>query len=1162
MSRPKRCLFFSCFAFLGFLTFGNTEALCPAIGTVNRAVYDDYFQVRRLWSQRQYGEALARAREFIEAYPSFHEIYPVFVQISKAAGKLEEAERFLLRLVKDKGGNPFFFYGLAVCCAERKNVGRAADYYKAAIREGTDFIWPYYYLVMVTPEPGWEDLNKYFTETARSYPQNSFFYYGLGVLYENKMRDFPSALSSYEKALASARETGRPAEEAKHLNTIGNFHWARSSYPKALECYEKALEVNAKYGDKPERARFLGNCGIIHCNMGNPLRGRECYQQALSLDREAGQKIHEAAMLRGIGFTHYRRGEYKESLSSYGQALQLARDYADKQGEGRYLTDLATSHGAKGDYSEAIPFYQDALAISRELGDQYNQIVTLNSLGNTFWTIGDFSKALEHEFDALKISREAGNKALEADCQNSIGLIFQATGDYDRAHEQYKLALGIRREAGNKSGEGVCLNNIGILLQAQKKYAESIPPLEESLRRAREGGEKKSIGNRLNNLAVASGMLGRFDEALARSEESLEIARGIGDREGEILALRSKGLFCLKRNENGRAVALFEEALRLAEASGLPKHSWQIQSCLGEVHENLGDLEKAAASYLKSIEMAESLRGRLQSGEQKAGFLGSAMEVYEKAVNVLYALHQRNPQAGYDRDCLAVAEKAKARAFLDGLEEARVDLRAGLTADQREEEGSISLRIAAIQTEIVKPGLPESRREGLLRDLEEAEAEHSLFIQKMRGVNPGYANLVSPETLSLERIQDGLSDGRTAICEYFVGEDTAYIFFITRNGFSLEILPDGQRLLEKAGDYIRLLSSRESAPGQILAAGESLYNGLLGKVQGRLGPIVRLIFVPDGRLHYLPFEGLAMDDGTGRFLVEKYRVSYAPSASSLLYLRGRRRDGVPGKALLAFADPLNSVGKKSSESLSSDDIMREFYLQQGFELPALPHSREEIRTIERSLKAGRKEMYSGEKAKEEIVKSLSLPDYRIIHFATHGLVDTRVPMRSALVLSLDADPREDGFFQAREILQARLNADLVVLSACQSGRGKLEKGEGVSGLARAFFHAGAQSVLATLWSINDKATSRFMGGFYDSLSLGKSKDEALQLAKIRLLRSEYSHPFYWAAFVLNGDFDFAVRDNKYGAIFIPESERFAGSIPPLSRHLRIPKPSSNSRPPS
>ena len=736
MSRPKRRLLITCFAILGFLAFGNPTLLCPAKEAASRTVYDDYFQVRRLWAQRQHGDAVARARELIEGYPSFYEIYPVFAQISKAAGSLEEAERFLLRLIKDKGANPHFFYGLAVCHAEQKDLGRAADYYKASIREGADFIWPYYYLVMVTPESGWERLKGYFEESARSSPRNSFHHYGLGVLCENKTRDFPLALASYEKALASARESGRLADEAKHLNTIGNYYWARSSYPKALEYYEKALEVNAKYGDKTERARFLGNCGIMHCYMGNPLRGRECYKQALGLDRESGQRIHEAAMLRGIGFTHYRRGEYKDSLSFYGQALRLARDYADRQGEGRYLTDLATSYWVKGDFSKAIPFYQDALAISRELGDQYNQIVTLNSLGNTYWTAGDFSKALEHEFDGLKISQETGNKVLQADCLNSIGLIYQATGDYEKALEHFQSALRIRREIGDKSGEGVCLNNIGVLFQMQKKYVESLSPLEQSLKLAREGGEKRSIGNRLNNLAFACGMLGRFDEALARSEESLEIARGIGDREGEILALRSNGLFCLKRDEHGRALILFEEARPLAEATGLSKHTWQILSYLGEVHENLGDLEKAAASYRKSIETAESLRGRLQSEEQKAGFLGSAMEVYEKAVNALYALHLRDLQAGYDRDCLAVVEKAKARAFLDGLEEARVDLRAGLTAEQREEESSISLRIAAIQTEIVKPGQPESRREELLRDLEGAEAEHSLFIQRMRGANP------------------------------------------------------------------------------------------------------------------------------------------------------------------------------------------------------------------------------------------------------------------------------------------------------------------------------------------------------------------------------------------------------------------------------------------
>jgi CHAT domain-containing protein len=448
-----------------------------------------------------------------------------------------------------------------------------------------------------------------------------------------------------------------------------------------------------------------------------------------------------------------------------------------------------------------------------------------------------------------------------------------------------------------------------------------------------------------------------------------------------------------------------------------------------------------------------------------------------------------------------------------------------LTLEQRDAEAAIRQTISALHTELLKPGLTEFQREELLKKLETAETEYTLFHQRMRRENPAFAGLVSPETASAEDVQANLLDDETALIEYFIGDQESFLFCLTRSDFSVQPLPEGKSLLQKAADYAKLLSQKEPEKFQAYEAGRSLYRQLLGPVSGRIASLKRLIIVPDGSLHYLPFDALVQEsqqqadsqDKRTSFMVQNYLVSYVPSASSLLALLKRKREADPRRVLLAFADPVYEMGKTSRKRFSSDEIVREFYLKQGFDLYPLPHTAAEVKRIARALKANPQDIFTREKAREEKLKEISLKDFRIIHFATHALLDERAAMRSALVLSLDEDPREDGFFQAREIWSSEFNADLVVLSACQTGKGRLEKGEGVSGLTSAFLHAGARCVLATLWNINDRTSAEIMGHFYDFLSRGKSPEEALQLAKVRMIRTDHNHPFYWAGFVLKGN---------------------------------------------
>jgi CHAT domain-containing protein len=234
--------------------------------------------------------------------------------------------------------------------------------------------------------------------------------------------------------------------------------------------------------------------------------------------------------------------------------------------------------------------------------------------------------------------------------------------------------------------------------------------------------------------------------------------------------------------------------------------------------------------------------------------------------------------------------------------------------------------------------------------------------------------------------------------------------------------------------------------------------------------------------------------------------------------KGRRR--LNRKTLLAVGDPdyLPGPGSVLPGGRRYDNALRDIYLDEGFELSSLPHTQKEVSRVARCFPGGQVDILLDSQANEEGIKSRPLNEYRIIHFACHGFLDEMIPMRSALVLSLDDDSEEDGFLQAREIANLKLDAELVVLSACQTGKGRLENSEGVFGLPRMFFYAGARSIISSLWKINDKSTSEIMPEFYRHLAAGETKARSLRLAKLDMMKSRFSHPFYWAAFILNGDY--------------------------------------------
>jgi CHAT domain-containing protein/Tfp pilus assembly protein PilF len=1087
-----------------------------------------YFQLLKLKVEKKYDQVISGCKKIILQDPTFYKIYILLAEISKKQNQLNQANQYLQALLTKEPDNPYFHYGLGLCHKEQKNHILTKAAFQKSIELKPDFLWAYLALVRSPSNKNdASELIDYFKEEIESNPNNSLFFWGLGHINEYKLRKYDLALKYYLQGLETAQKMGESILQGEHYTQIGNYFFLRGKYPKALGYYEKAVETGEKTRNIRRLALYLSNYALTFNYLGKYNRGIEYYNRALEVAKEVSDKIREFKVLRGIGYGYYALGKYSQSLKCYNQALRIAKESANIADEGSCLRGIANVHKLRGSYQSAINIYKKALKIAQTVGNKWTEGNCLYSLGGIFYTTGNFSKGLEYSLLALKVAKENGKKALEANCYHNIANIYQSTGNNPKALEYYQLSLKMQREMGTKLMEGLCLHNIGGVYLSQNKYSQAMEHFKQGLTIAQETKMRDSEIQHLEGIAQVHSKLGDYPRSLEFYEKSLKIAKEIGSKNHEASILYNLGKLWFKQKRFDLSLNSFTRSLSIAQDQRLAWVVWASYSGLASLYDAQGKYNQALSSYKKAIDIIEGIRAKIQLKEQKSGFLMDKTKIYESVINLLFELHQKQPSMNYNKELTYFVEKAKARTFLDGLQENKINLKANLPIQLRDEENKITREFSKIQTALVKPGLSKSKREELFQLLKRTEDNYQHLVNKIKRNKPEYASIVYPDPCKLAEIQNRLLSRETAIIEYFLGEKNSFMFCITPNDFQVKKLSSTKNLNDSIHAYLKLLSNPKGKNFKGLLAGRHLYKILIHPFREKIRGIEYLIIIPDGKLHYLPFETLVVADSEDKtktkYLVESYKISYAPSASSLINLLTRKREAKIKKDLLAFADPVYTFKETPGLKIDAERILRDFYLDQGFSLHPLKYSGIEVKKISKLIKKGARDIYTKHEAKEETVKKLSLKDYKIIHFATHGLLDEEVVGRSGLVLTLDNDPQEDGFYQVREIYNNRLNANLVVLSACQTGKGKLEKGEGVSGLSRAFLHAGAESVVVSLWNINDKSTALFMTFFYEYLVQGKTKVEALRLAKLKMINNQYSHPYYWAAFVLIGDYNSQVQ---------------------------------------
>lgn len=907
--------------------------------------------------------------------------------------------------------------------------------------------------------------------------------------------EFEEAAIQFRDALELARAARIPREEAMCLTQLGIVCWDLGQISESAKFFEQSLTLARLCGDTlgaENNDKFLEivkfyNLGKEYRLTNQNQKSLQCFERAIAIGRETGIDDFEIKSLRQMSLTYWQMDDIEEFFKCCKRGLDIAKKINHRKEMGRYLNNLGTYYRKKNDYSTALKKLESALPILRSERDIDSEAECLNNIGVVYKDLGDFDNALLNMSRALEIDNKIGNSlSVSADLAN-IGTVYLMRGCANEDKKDLHIAL----EKSN-----MCLNLLHVDANAFTKLVV------------------------LSNLGFAYHLLGHYEVALKCFFEALKVAENEKYREEHCHIFNNIGNTYYKLGQIEHAISFYAKSIKLSVGTDYLAIHWEVYYGLGRCYEAKKELSMALSYYNKSIGAIERIRSRINIDMFKIGFARNKLIVYQHALDILYSLYLAHPSKTLLGEIFLLIEKAKARAFVESLIEAKGDVEMDLSGKVIIPSMGKTRFIPGGAVELLRAQISEGETGEFSKGPEHTD-RHMRMAAESRSDNNRMGGIIAAEMCSISRIQSVLLSEKDALLEYFVGENRSFMFFITRYHAELYELP-GRRILENSlRGYLKILFSPPLGRFDGFRAADRIAKELVFPLwKGSRSEIDNLFVIPDGVLHYLPFETLRIADaGKPIYVVEKFKTTYCPSATSLFLIKQKPRPKKLGKHLLAFGAPLfgGRELKKVTGSKRSEGVMKEAHLNKGFSLSPLPFSKNEILGISRHFLTEKKDIFLGSRANEATLKRLPLCEYQIIHFACHGFLDEKFPLRSALVLSPSEDQEDDGFLQANEICNLRMNADLVVLSACQTGNGALEKGEGLVGLTRSFLYSGADSVLSSIWSLNDQSTAGFMEDFYTFLCQGQDKAGALRLAKLKMLKSSRFHPFYWAGFILNGD---------------------------------------------
>lgn len=935
------------------------------------------------------------------------------------------------------------------------------------------------------------------------------------------------ALAAYQEAHDRFRTAGDREGEAEATTALAAVSRRMGRLKQAAELYADAASRWQALAQPARETRAWNDLGLTDWDLGDLPAADAALARGLALARSTGDSYSEADLRQNQCLVMHARGEIRPALDCYREALDLFHRLGEVRDEGTVLNNLGYAFYSLGEPRPAEENYRRALEIRRETGDRPGEAQALNNLAVLFRGLGEINTALTFYGEAREILASLDDRRQEAAALNNLGVAYNSLGEAERARIYFKQALELRRKVEDRRGEIVTLNNLGWLERSQGGPEAAVPYHRQALELARATADRRSEGLCLSYLAEARTATGRPAEALAELDQALALIRQVGDRLFESIALRRKGEALTALGDPGGAVPLFDQALALARAVGNRASEAEILTARARALRDTGRLAEAREDAEAAVTVVESVRSRLGSPDLRSSYLGSRQEAFEVLIDVLMRLDAAHPDRGFDRAALEASERARARTLLDFLRasgsEARSAASPDLLARRRDLERRLALKADRRQS-LLGSGKDAAGARALEVEIEQVAAELDLVDAEIRRQDPRYSGLVQGEAASVAGIQ-ALLDPETLLLEYSLGRERSYLWAVGPASLRAFVLP-GREEIERAARALHEALSTPPSPGEDRSRlGADLSRMLLGPVAGELGDR-RLAIVADGALLYLPFSVLPEPAAPTPLntepapLVRRHETVELPSASALAAARRQLAGRAPAPRLaIVFADPVFSPS--DSRVLTKPPAVRGEPGGSSAVPGRLRFSRLEAEEIEALAPPGALTAELDFAASRDLALSGRLRDYRYVHFATHGVFDTARPELSGLLLSrIDAEGRQrEGFLGLRDLYNLELGAEVVVLSGCQTAMGKEVRGEGLLGLTRGFLYAGAPRVVASLWQVDDRATAELMSRFYRGLwTESLPPAAALRQARLSLAAERrFRDPFYWGAFVLQGD---------------------------------------------
>ena len=782
-------------------------------------------------------------------------------------------------------------------------------------------------------------------------------------------------------------------------------------------------------------------------------------QQSQTQPQNDRQTLADQLLKQGIEY--YQANNFEAALKSWQQALSLYQQLQNRRGEGFVIENLGLVYQALGDYEKAVDSFQQHLTIARELADRQGEANALGNLGNSNRVLGKYTTALEYHQQSLAIRRELGDRRGEGQILANMGNVYIELGYYQKAIELHQQSLAIAQAVGNRLGAAISLNSLGATYASLGDYEQASQYYEQCLVAVRELGSKAAEGEMLNNLGSIYHVRGELERALNSYQQSLEIARTIGDRRLEGAALGSLGLIYANQEDYANALEYQEKSALVAHEIGDRRMEGLALSNLGDTLWLSGNLTEAERKLRDALNILESLRLGLEESAQVSIFDTQTLH-YNILQQILVA--QNQPEAA-----LEIAERGRARAF--------VELLAKRLSSQTVER----LQETSLKTQIEPPTIEQIRQI--------ARSQNATLVE--------YAIIPDDRFLAQGKLKGS--------------ESELFIWVVSPQGNVTFRRIDLKPILQQQGNtpkslkelvnVSRIMQGARIRQGE--AARKQLYQLLIEPIAEFLPtePDARVIFIPQDALFLLSFP--ALQDESGQYLIEKHTILTAPAIQVLDLTRQQQQrlesqDKQPfqGENLLVVGNPTMPVLKvRDSEQ----------------QLAPLPSAEREALAIAQLLNT--KAIIGDEATKVDIIQQM--PAARLVHLATHGLLDDIKELGVPGAIALAPSKEDDGFLTTGEILNLKLNAELVVLSACHTGQGEIT-GDGVVGLSRSLIAAGVPSAIVSLWAVPDEPTSLLMIEFYRHLQDNSNKAQALRQAMLSMMK-QYPQPYNWAAFTLIGE---------------------------------------------